>query len=140
MRRITILIMVTVFGIVLATACASKGGTSLVGTDWELELLGSSSPLPGTQITLRFQDGEIEGSAGCNHYFGSYTLEANGSIQLSALASTEMACLSPEGVMEQETRYLQSLRDATKAIQDGDRLTIESSASPTPLVFRRISG
>ena len=74
-------------------------------TTWD----GVSSPIPGTEITICFENGEISGTAGCNHYFGSYTLLSG--ILIEDLVATEMACPEPDGIMQQEAQYLDTLRD-----------------------------
>ena len=84
--------------------------------DWEVTafLRGDavSSPLPGTRITASFgDDGTLTGSSGCNTYRASFTL-GRGSIVIEPPASTEIACDTPEGVMEQEAAYLAALPTA----------------------------
>lgn len=87
--------------------------TSHEGITWTLTKIttwdGVSSPIQGTEITIFFESGKISGTAGCNHYFGSYTL-LNG-ILIEDLSATEMACPEPDGIMQQETQYLNILRD-----------------------------
>ena len=87
---------------------------------------GLPSPLPmptdvisGTTITLSFGSGAVRGSAGCNTYLGAYGIEI-GSLSWGPISVTEMACLTPEGVMEQERRYLGSLPAVTvyRLVQD----------------------
>ena len=61
-----------------------------------------------TEITVTLSDGQIEGSAGCNTYFASYSLDGS-HIELGPVANTEMYCMEPEGVMDQEMDYLVAL-------------------------------
>jgi heat shock protein HslJ len=112
---------------------------SLEGTTWTLLSFIEPNPaedmpapvplsfdvLPGTEITATFSDGQVGGSAGCNSYGGSYSLEA-AALAIGDLFQTEMACLEPEGVMEQESHYLAVLRDATHAHVFGTRLWLET--------------
>jgi putative lipoprotein len=77
----------------------------LNGTSWVLETYGKSSPIPGTTITASFEDGRVRGSAGCNTYQGAYEVDGE-SIEFSEIAWTLMACMDPEGVMEQEQRVM----------------------------------
>lgn len=86
----------------------------LAGTTWQLVEYGSPEqpqrPLPGTQITLTFQDGQAGGSASCNSYGGSYTL--NGSkLTLGEMAMTAMDCVD-EAIMTQENDYIALLTSA----------------------------
>jgi heat shock protein HslJ len=64
-----------------------------------------AEPLPRTQITATFENGTASGSAGCNAYTATYAV-AGPALTVDTLAFTEMACLDPAGVMEQEQRYL----------------------------------
>ena len=92
--------------------------TELLNKQWKLQCFGKigqeKSLLPDTEITLRFgEDHEVEGGGGCNSYFGTYEATKDGSISIGDLAWTEMACVSPAGVMEQEMRYLNALGDVS---------------------------
>jgi len=71
----------------------------------------TSRPIPGTVITATFEDGQIHGSAGCDSYSGLYEV-SDGTIKVGPIAITEMACLDPEGVMDQELTFVQFLQDA----------------------------
>lgn len=66
----------------------------------------------GTEITATFAGGTVSGSAGCNDYGTAYTLDGT-SLDFGDIAATEKACLTPEGVMDQEQRYLGALEDVT---------------------------
>ncbi|MEW5801368.1 MAG: DUF333 domain-containing protein [bacterium] len=81
---------------------------------WKLQSFGVTGEenllIAGTEITLQFGgDNTCKGSAGCNSYFGTYEASASGIISTSHIGCTEMACLSPSGVMEQERQYLEAL-------------------------------
>jgi len=96
----------------LLSACIdghSTGGAILEGSVWVLTDLNGSEPLEGQHPTLEFKAGQISGNTGCNHYGGSYQVEGD-SIHFEGIYSTEMACPSPEGIMEQEQVYLDLLR------------------------------
>ena len=61
----------------------------------------------------------MTGSARCNTYFGSYEVSGD-RITVGDLGWTEMACLDPEGAMEQEREYLDHLSNAqTFRLADG---------------------
>jgi len=87
----------------------------LENTSWVLEASGPESSLKpaiaGHKPTIDFGEGDLSGSAGCNSYFGLYTYDTNGSLEISGLGNTEMACPEP-GVMEQEQVFLGMLRAA----------------------------
>ena len=100
---------------------------SLKGTSWVLEAYGEpgnlTPALAGTDVTLEFLAIELNGNAGCNSYFGSYTSKTDGSLEVNDLANTEMACMEP-GVMDQETEYLTTLREAENYVVVGATLRI----------------
>ncbi|NIN65649.1 MAG: META domain-containing protein [Anaerolineae bacterium] len=122
---------------VLLSGCGEpEPSASLDGTEWVLTSLNGDSPLQGTEITLAFDDGEASGSAGCNTYFGPYTVDGAGGLTFHGLANTEMACLEPEGIMEQETEYLQTLRSATRYTVTDGQLEILADGGGV-LVYRR---
>jgi heat shock protein HslJ len=62
--------------------------------------------LPGTEVTARFQDGNVGGTAGCNNYFASYSLDGN-QLTVELGGTTMMAC--EEAIMLQEAAYLINL-------------------------------
>ena len=64
----------------------------------------------GSAVTLRFEDGEVSGNAGCNPFFGSFTLEGD-RIEISGLGSGRKLC-EPE-LMDQEQAFLSALEGAT---------------------------
>ena len=112
----------------LPTATSTPTDISLGGNRWTLTSFivedDVRSPISGTTITASFEDGKISGTAGCNHYFGSYTI-VNGII-IEDLAATEMACLEPVGIMQQETQYLDILRDVTTYTIEEKQLTLSA--------------
>jgi len=96
---------------------------SLESTRWVLESYGNADNpqaiLEGTEVTAEFLAGEVIGSAGCNSYFASYEIDGQ-DITIDSIGATEMACLEPEGVMDQETLYLSALGQAERfLIEDG---------------------
>jgi len=65
--------------------------------------------LPNTSINLEFDiNGNLNGEA-CNLISGTYTVGAEGTtLELNA-ATTQRFCISPEGIMEQESLFLDNL-------------------------------
>ena len=102
------------------TACSPRD--PLAGTAWRLDAYRETRPIEGTTITLVFKDGEAGGSAGCNAYGGQYEVGRSG-ISFDQLFATEMYCLDPEGVMQQELEYLEHLAAAERfEVRDGQLL------------------
>jgi heat shock protein HslJ len=122
----------------LLTACVIGRDTSpsdsaaLESKTWVLisygEEGGLQALLEGVEITATFIPGEaaVRGSSGCNHYFGDYEVTGN-ELSVSNIAFTEMACLTPEGVMEQEQVFLSMLAAAESFQVHGKQLTISSA-------------
>jgi heat shock protein HslJ len=114
---------------------AARLTSDLVGPEWTFE--GSAAGdsftprLAGTQAHITFAaDGSVTGHAGCNRFFGSYTVggsDADGldSLALGPLAATKMACGEPAGVMQQEQRLLQALQGARRWLATEDLLRID---------------
>ena len=84
-------------------------GDDLNGTNWKLSEMDGEEVLLETDVTIRFQDGEISGSGGCNTYRSSFTLSDDNPylITLSPILSTKMAC--PDPILSQETTYFTAL-------------------------------
>ena len=73
--------------------------------------------------TLQFTPDGINGSTGCNGFFGGYTLKGN-EITIGQMGSTLMAC---EGLMEQEAAIMGMLQEAKSFNLEADTLTIQTS-------------
>ena len=101
--------------------------------------LNGDAPIGGKAITLRFGDNSIEGSGGCNMYGGSHTA-SEGSLNLSDLYWTEMACMEPKGIMEQELDYFETLNAVARYQADDDRLALYNETGTEVLAFTTASG
>jgi heat shock protein HslJ len=87
----------------------------LEGIDWEVTGYNNGrqavvSPQAGTTLSLRFENGMVSGSSGCNTFRAPYTQEGN-RISIGPAASTRKMCAG-EGVMEQEREFLAALQAA----------------------------
>jgi len=110
----------------------------LVGTNWTLNSFGTptsvSSVIYGTTITAVFdKEGRVTGSAGCNQYFGSYSLDGN-LLSIHTIGSTKMNC-NGWGIMEQEATYLEYLDKVTEFRIYGDSLSLRDTYRRTLLLF-----
>lgn len=118
MRRswLTVLVLGALVASLGVMGCAA-GGADLEGKKWLLASYGDAdSPqavITDTRVTAEFSEGEVNGIAGCNNYFGSYEVKGK-SLTFGPVASTEMWCEDPEGVMDQETEYHRSLGTAER--------------------------
>lgn len=101
-------------------------GNDLNGTSWSLESYGGKSLLGDRAMTAIFESGEVSGSTSCNHYFGAYKINGN-QFSVEGLGWTEMACMDPEGIMQQEQEIMALLGDSASYLIDGDKLIIRTS-------------
>jgi heat shock protein HslJ len=85
--------------------------------------------LEGTAITLAYDGERLSGNAGCNNYFGPATL--TGETRIGPLASTMMMCTSPDGVMDQERRFLDLLAGADSSDLGDGRLELGTGGRVT---------
>lgn len=117
-------VVITLLVLMLGTAACSGSlfalDDPLDGTRWHVETIDGNSPMGGTELTLEFGDGQVSGTTGCNSFGGGYQV-AGPELSFGDLAQTLMACLDPQGVMEQEQAYMLTL-NSTEAyeIQDGE--------------------
>jgi len=86
----------------------------LVGGTWNLLAIDGAPLIDNTAITLEFRAQELIGSTGCNYYgggpdSGAYST-SNGRFSMDMLAVTVQLCLEPNGIMDQEERYLAAFR------------------------------
>ena len=114
----------------------------LIGTNWTLDTFSTanrdavSSLISGTTITAVFgEDGRVSGSAGCNNYFGSYTV-AGSSLSIGSVASTRMYCPGQD-IMLQESTFLASLSRAAGFTISGNRLSLADADGATLLTFTK---
>lgn len=124
---------------------ASQGSGELEGVTWILDadiaddLVGE--PSGEARGTIRFDDGELGGSAFCNMFGGTYEAGDDGSMTLTLGAMTEMACEEP--AMSLETAFVEALGavtgyevgdDTLTLIRDGGDALTFSAEQPLPLV------
>lgn len=108
---------------------AESEHAALAGIPWTLEMLGTDAVLADIEVTLTFaEDSTFGGSAGCNRYFGQYSMGALDSIRLGETGSTMMMC--QRSSMEQEGRYLGTLSRVTSFRATSDRLQLFEDSLP----------
>lgn len=124
MKSKVILLVIFLAGILPACNTGpAAGGSTREGPVWVLQSSDGRKPLDGNRPTLTFSDGQISSSTGCNRYGGSYQISGN-VIRLAGIFQTLMACLEPEGLMEQEQGYLALLQNSDRFEITGEVLTI----------------
>ena len=90
-----------------------------------MRLLRVTNPLQGPEITMSFREGGVSGSAGCNSYSAQHSI-GDEEITFTSPGVTRRVCATPDGVMQQETRFLNLLPSLTKFHIYGDRLFIHA--------------
>lgn len=106
MKRIWVFALILTIGL---SACANlTQNNPLEGTSWRLVSYGGIAPLPDTKPTLEFETIQVGGNASCNSFGGQYGVRGD-TVIFEGLTMTLMACLAPEGIMEQENAYMQML-------------------------------
>ena len=100
-------------------------------------MANGKKPVVDTEVTLRFLAEKLTGSAGCNGYFASYQTGDDRQLSITDIASTEMWCFQPEGIMEQETKFLQWLDEANSYRINDDQLTLYGNDRQQKLVFHK---
>ena len=122
-----ILRMAIFMTLISTLAACSQAGVDvkdpLDGTSWLLTAYRRTTPIAGTQVTATFENGQIRGSGGCNTYSGAYSTNGD-QLLVDQLAWTLMACLDPEGAMEQEIVIMGFLSNADRFLLDGEQLQI----------------
>ena len=114
----------------LATFVAQP--STLAGTAWRVTGYNNGkqavvSVLADTALTIAFDaDGRASGSAGCNNFTGSYIQDGD-KVTFGPAASTRRMCARPEGIMEQEARFLKALETVSTARLEGDSLELRTA-------------
>ena len=131
----TLTIALTAFAVLLVGCGPSPANSSsLQGTRWVLIALGGEPPLTGTAPSAEFSADQISGSAGCNTFFGTYAVSGS-EISISDVANTEMWCIEPEGVMNQEQAFLAALASVASYRLAREQLELLDGTGGVNLIF-----
>ena len=120
-------------GVAVLAGCGDDGGDgaaatapSFEGVPWAL----ASGP------SATFKDGTVAGSAGCNQYTASYTVDGD-ALEIGTVASTNMACPPPADRVERE--YLAALERVAGWQMDDGELVLSNADGKELLRFREAS-
>jgi heat shock protein HslJ len=113
---------------------------SLVG-EWTVTgvLSGDAfaSPITGTELTATLaENGALTGSAGCNNYTTSYTVDGD-TIDIDPAAATRKFCAEPKGVMDQEAAHLAALDHAAQYELVGKTAALLSAGGQRLVTYAR---
>ncbi len=109
-----------------ASQPASLTGTTWTATNYNNGKEAVVSLVADTTITaIIAEDGQLNGSAGCNNFMTSYTLDGD-TITIQPAATTRKLCPG-EGIMEQETQFLSALTTAATWTISGNELELRTA-------------
>lgn len=118
-------ISISAFAALTIASCTSYAGSTakvgsaqpnIAGTSWVL-----ADQLKGESPTLMVEKGKVNGSAGCNNYFGELTLDPTaGNFVATNIGSTRKMCEN----MSVETNFLQMMNAANKYVVTGTTLEL----------------
>jgi heat shock protein HslJ len=114
-----------VFMFLLAVGFGSvyAGAQSIGGVKWELkELNGRQLRDSRAFIEFDVSSRRLSGDAGCNRFFGNYTL-SRGAFNAAGVGATRRACSDAE-TMRTENAFLRMLERATSLTRNGNNLTL----------------
>ncbi|WP_374686405.1 META domain-containing protein [Promineifilum sp.] len=126
-------------GDVVLTFRASQPA-SLTGTNWTVTSFNTgteavTSLLADTTMTATFtEDGQLNGSAGCNNFMTSYTVDGD-AITIQPAATTRKMCNEPAGIMEQETQFVNALATAATYHISGNSLELRTADGALAVSF-----
>lgn len=111
------------------TVSEAAATPALEGTAWELATLSGRKLLPGTQASLRFQDGRGAGSDGCNRFSLAVSAKDGQFSAGTPAASTQRAC--PPPVMQQAEATLAALGAAKSyRLENGQLVLLDAGGKP----------
>jgi heat shock protein HslJ/prefoldin subunit 5 len=114
----------------------ATGPFPIEGVTWALDSYSTDGTMTdvaeGVEATLFMNGGEAVGSAGCNSYFGSYTLTAD-SLTFGPLGRTMMLCDGP--AQELEDAYLPLLETTAGWALDAGVLSLSDADGNVTLVY-----
>jgi len=133
------ILIVALFTCAACVASCTSSGTRLAGTEWRLTSMSGRALIEGTEMSLTFDETTFSGSAGCNTYGGSYSADAV-ALRGRGIYATEMGCMEPEGVLEQEQAYLAALATVVSYRVENGRLEMHDEAGSQILTFAPLGG
>ena len=93
--------------------------------------------VPGSSVTLKFQDASASGSAGCNSYQTTFKIDGK-TVEIGLVSKSTISCRHMENfndVIRQELSYLEFLPQVTHGVTVADRLFL-STPTGIYLIFR----
>ena len=101
---------------------------------WHTDYAKITELVPGTALTVSFQESSLLGSGECHSYEASLIIE-DSRIEIQDVTVSEKPCDAPEALAEQETRFADVLESAASSQLYGDRLFVQTEDDEA-LLFR----
>lgn len=115
---------------------STTGPASLAGLEYLLDSAEGYTLVEGTTIRLSFDATEVRFNAGCNSFFGLYSL-CDGKLCASDLGGTEMGCPAPLHAQDEWiVGFLTSTPTLTHA---GPRVTLEGTGATLEFLDRELA-
>jgi len=112
--------------LVLVSACTAMSPpdepVTLDGRAWVLAQLTGHRLVPNSTVTLRFDQGRVSGTDGCNRYSLPYSTDGTALTIQRVGISTQMAC--PPDLTQQAEAYIENLTAASSYRLSGEDLEI----------------
>ncbi len=107
----------------------------LVDQEWIMNSLNGEQLIERTNIILAFDETSFSGFAGCDGYGGPYEIDGDGAITFVEYSSQAEGCIEPEGVLDQEIKYLKHLMGVEHYQVDENVLTLSIPESGQELIY-----
>jgi heat shock protein HslJ len=116
------------------------GGAAALAAEYlSIEVTEAGAPRPlveGTTISLRFDDGQVGASLGCNQLGARYDLDGD-RLLVEEMSTTEMGC-DPERHAQDEW-FADVLQSEPTVVVDGDTMTLTSGETVVRFVDREVA-
>jgi heat shock protein HslJ len=112
-KRTWILLGSTIVALTISSCGQPRGNIDLDGTNWVLVDMAGAGPIPGSALTIGFDEGQVHGHLGCNSFSGPYTFSGI-TMEFGLLMSTLMACVDND-MMAQESRMFELIGQVEQA-------------------------
>lgn len=106
---------------------------TLAGTNWTFVWIGGVAVAADRPTSLQFDGARLSGSAGCNRFSGSYSVNG-GTLKAGPLMATEMACPG----MELEQAFFKLMASPVSLTFANDGTLILTSSEGLTAVLRRV--
>ncbi len=120
-----------------ANASPSPGASAgtLDGKTYLSTSVTGATLVPGSRISLSFDDGSVNANGGCNSMGGTATIE-DGRLKTTALISTDMGCAQP---LMQQDRWLAGLLGDSAITIAGDEMTLDDGTIKVTFLDREVA-